>query len=184
MELHHTTTPKKKKFKGTISKENHCQPVEVRKVLFLWTYSWPSYWMDTESEWLAPLSLSHKKGIRCVALPWQCQATQVWKPLKPSQNLNTQCCHTHSIGPHCTFRFSAVWCLGRQHERTRWSRRGTAECHKPMAAKEWDYHQAGMHAVHQRWKATLYRYSDYTDKNYAYCNTVVPFSGTVQHLTC
>jgi len=40
-----------------------------------------------------------------------------------------------------------------------------------------------MHAVDQRWKATVYRYSDYTDKN-AYCNTIVPFSGTVQHLTC
>jgi hypothetical protein len=35
MELHHITPPKKKKFKCTISKENHCQPVEVRKLLFL-----------------------------------------------------------------------------------------------------------------------------------------------------
>lgn len=33
-ELHHATPPKKKKFKCTISKENHCQTVEVRKVLF------------------------------------------------------------------------------------------------------------------------------------------------------
>ena len=131
MELHQTTPPNKKKFKCTISKKNCCQPVQVRKVLLLWTYSWPLYWKAAESEWLAPLSLSHKQGIRYAALPWQCQATQVWKPLKPSQNLNTQCCHTHSIGPQCTFRFSVVWCLGRQHERTRRSRWGTAECHKP-----------------------------------------------------
>jgi len=112
-------------------------------------------WMIGSTE-----SVPQEEYIRCVALPWQCQATQVWKPLKPTQNLNTQCCYTHSIGPHCTFRISVVWCLGRQHERTRRNRWGTAECPKPMAAQEWDCHQAGMHAVDQRWKATVNRYSD------------------------
>jgi hypothetical protein len=113
----------------------------MRKVLFLWTRG---------EQWTLTAVMKHYKVWMLTFMKfipqekWQCcysmtmpGHSQVCTPLRPSQNVDVQCCCTYRTvltSHHHIFTCFALWKTACQDTITRWQ--GTAVHHSPDAAEE------------------------------------------------